>query len=117
MINHGKHEFWGKPGVHYHQVKGDQTDALEMWTSLGGFPKKFHWPQTALPPPPHGTQTVRSALSFSKPRLTPSVLNAQLPSCTHPHPQGMKAGENTLNALCARLVVRDVAGRSAYDPK
>lgn len=43
VINHGKHEFWGRPGVHYHQ--------------------------------------------------------------------GMKAGENTLNAICARLVMRDIAQR------
>ena len=21
VINHGKHEFWGKPNVHYHQVR------------------------------------------------------------------------------------------------
>lgn len=41
VINHGKHDFWGRPGVHYHQ--------------------------------------------------------------------GMKAGENTLNALCARLVLRGMA--------
>lgn len=40
VINHGKHEFWGKRGVHYHQ--------------------------------------------------------------------GMKAGENTLNALCTRVVLRDI---------
>ena len=43
VINHGKHDFWGRPGVHYHQ--------------------------------------------------------------------GMKAGENTLNSVCARLVMRDVAER------
>jgi len=47
VINHGKHEFWGKPAVHYHQ--------------------------------------------------------------------GMLAGENTLNALCARVVTRDVAAHGGYD--
>ncbi|GAX85033.1 hypothetical protein CEUSTIGMA_g12453.t1 [Chlamydomonas eustigma] len=47
VINHGKHPFWGKPGVHYHQ--------------------------------------------------------------------GMKAGENTLNALCSRVVIRDIAARGSYD--
>jgi ADP-ribosylglycohydrolase len=27
VINHGKHQFWGKPGVHYHQgmVAGENT--------------------------------------------------------------------------------------------
>jgi hypothetical protein len=40
VINHGKHKFWGVPGMHYHQ--------------------------------------------------------------------GMKAGENTLNALCARVVTRSI---------
>lgn len=49
VINHGKHEFWGKPGVHYHQ--------------------------------------------------------------------GMKAGENTLNALCARLMTRTITKAHGYDPK
>eukprot|EP00878_Enallax_costatus_P016108 GHUV01016890.1.p1 GENE.GHUV01016890.1~~GHUV01016890.1.p1 ORF type:complete len:433 (+),score=92.10 GHUV01016890.1:240-1538(+) len=49
VINHGKHEFWGKPGTHYHQ--------------------------------------------------------------------GMKAGENTLNALCARIVMRTIAEEGGkYDP-
>eukprot|EP00197_Chlamydomonas_leiostraca_P004699 CAMPEP_0202866534 /NCGR_PEP_ID=MMETSP1391-20130828/7852_1 /ASSEMBLY_ACC=CAM_ASM_000867 /TAXON_ID=1034604 /ORGANISM="Chlamydomonas leiostraca, Strain SAG 11-49" /LENGTH=366 /DNA_ID=CAMNT_0049546491 /DNA_START=218 /DNA_END=1318 /DNA_ORIENTATION=+ len=48
VINHGKHQFWGKPGMHYHQ--------------------------------------------------------------------GMKAGENTLNALCARVVMRSIAQRGGYDP-
>lgn len=43
VINHGKHQYWGKPGVHYHQ--------------------------------------------------------------------GMEKGENTLNALCARVVLRDIAAR------
>jgi ADP-ribosyl-[dinitrogen reductase] hydrolase len=48
VINHGKHEFWGRPAVHYHQ--------------------------------------------------------------------GMRAGANTLNALCARLVMRSVAeGGGKYD--
>lgn len=47
VINHGKHEFWGRPGVHYHQ--------------------------------------------------------------------GMKAGDNTLNALCARLVLRSIAAGGGYD--
>lgn len=46
VINHGKHKFWGVPGMHYHQ--------------------------------------------------------------------GMKAGENTLNALCSRLVTRTIA---QYDGK
>lgn len=46
VINHGKHKFWGVPGMHYHQ--------------------------------------------------------------------GMKAGENTLNALCSRLVTRTIA---KYDGK
>ncbi|EFJ51855.1 hypothetical protein VOLCADRAFT_103347 [Volvox carteri f. nagariensis] len=46
VINHGKHAFWGKPGVHYHQ--------------------------------------------------------------------GMKAGENTLNAICARLVLRNLAKEKGY---
>jgi hypothetical protein len=41
VINHGKHKFWGVPGMHYHQ--------------------------------------------------------------------GMKAGENTLNALCARVLLRSIA--------
>lgn len=49
VINHGKHDFWGKPGVHYHQ--------------------------------------------------------------------GMKAGENTLNALCARVVLRGIAENGgSYSP-
>ncbi|KAI8462695.1 MAG: ADP-ribosylglycohydrolase-domain-containing protein [Monoraphidium minutum] len=49
VINHGKHEFWGKSNVHYHQ--------------------------------------------------------------------GMKAGENTLNALCARVVLRDIAANGgSYSP-
>lgn len=47
IINHGKHDFWGKSGMHYHQ--------------------------------------------------------------------GMKAGENTLNALCARVVARSVAESKGYD--
>ncbi|KAG1663735.1 hypothetical protein FOA52_006104 [Chlamydomonas sp. UWO 241] len=47
VINHGKHEFWGKPGVHYHQ--------------------------------------------------------------------GMAAGDNTLNALCARVVMRGIAAQGTYD--
>lgn len=47
IINHGKHDFWGKPGTHYHQ--------------------------------------------------------------------GMKAGENTLNALCARVVMRGMAEAKGYD--
>ena len=46
MINHGKHQFWGKSNVHYHQ--------------------------------------------------------------------GMAAGENTLNALCARLVTRGIAAEKGY---
>ncbi|KAF5838686.1 ADP-ribosylglycohydrolase-domain-containing protein [Dunaliella salina] len=49
VINHGKHVFWGKNGMHYHQ--------------------------------------------------------------------GMKAGENTLNALCARVVTRGIAANGGYDPK
>eukprot|EP00200_Dunaliella_tertiolecta_P005344 CAMPEP_0202358460 /NCGR_PEP_ID=MMETSP1126-20121109/12118_1 /ASSEMBLY_ACC=CAM_ASM_000457 /TAXON_ID=3047 /ORGANISM="Dunaliella tertiolecta, Strain CCMP1320" /LENGTH=338 /DNA_ID=CAMNT_0048951625 /DNA_START=249 /DNA_END=1265 /DNA_ORIENTATION=- len=49
VINHGKHVFWGKNGMHYHQ--------------------------------------------------------------------GMKAGENTLNALCARVVMRGIAANGGYDPK
>ncbi|GFR43448.1 hypothetical protein Agub_g4531, partial [Astrephomene gubernaculifera] len=48
VINHGKHSFWGKPGVHYHQ--------------------------------------------------------------------GMKAGENTLNAVCARVVMRTVTREKGYNP-
>ena len=44
VINHGKHQFWGKPNVHYHQ--------------------------------------------------------------------GMKAGENTLNAICARVVLRTIAANA-----
>ncbi|PNH09558.1 hypothetical protein TSOC_003799 [Tetrabaena socialis] len=48
VINHGKYDFWGKSGVHYHQ--------------------------------------------------------------------GMKAGENTLNAICARLVIRTLAKDKGYDP-
>ncbi|GLC76668.1 hypothetical protein PLESTF_001815100 [Pleodorina starrii] len=47
VINHGKHDFWGKSGVHYHQ--------------------------------------------------------------------GMKAGENTLNAICARLVLRNLAKEKSYN--
>ncbi|KAG2496733.1 hypothetical protein HYH03_005144 [Edaphochlamys debaryana] len=47
VINHGKHDFWGKSGVHYHQ--------------------------------------------------------------------GMKAGENTLNAICARLVTRTIARDQGYN--
>ena len=46
IINHGKHEFWGKSNVHYHQ--------------------------------------------------------------------GMKAGENTLNAICARLVTRNMAANGGW---
>ncbi|KXZ49126.1 hypothetical protein GPECTOR_23g55 [Gonium pectorale] len=46
VINHGKHDFWGKSGVHYHQ--------------------------------------------------------------------GMKAGENTLNAICARLVTRTITRDKGY---
>ncbi|KAG2447158.1 hypothetical protein HYH02_007904 [Chlamydomonas schloesseri] len=49
VINHGKHDFWGKSGVHYHQ--------------------------------------------------------------------GMKAGENTLNAICARVVMRTIARDKGYDDK
>jgi len=49
VINHGKHEFWGKQSVHYHQ--------------------------------------------------------------------GMRAGENTLNALCARLVTRGIAAEKGYSSK
>lgn len=49
IINHGKHQFWGKPGVHYHQ--------------------------------------------------------------------GMKAGENTLNAICARVVLRGIAAGGGYSPE
>lgn len=49
VINHGKRQFWGVPGMHYHQ--------------------------------------------------------------------GMAAGENTLNALCARLVTRTItSSKGAYDP-
>ncbi|GLI63555.1 hypothetical protein VaNZ11_006408 [Volvox africanus] len=47
IINHGKHAFWGKSGVHYHQ--------------------------------------------------------------------GMKAGENTLNAICARVVLRNLAREKGYN--
>ena len=46
VINHGKHEFWGKPNVHYHQ--------------------------------------------------------------------GMAAGENTLNAVCARVVLRSISEAGSY---
>ncbi len=49
VINHGKHEFWGKQNVHYHQ--------------------------------------------------------------------GMRAGENTLNALCTRLVTRGVSAQKSYSPQ
>lgn len=49
VINHGKHDRWGKPGVHYHE--------------------------------------------------------------------GMQPGENTLNALCARVVTRGMAQRGGYSPE
>lgn len=35
VINHGKHAFWGKPGVHYHQgmkVRTDSTDSMNAHT-------------------------------------------------------------------------------------
>ena len=31
--------------------------------------------------------------------------------------EGMQAGENTLNALCARVVMRGMAQRGAYSPE
>lgn len=31
--------------------------------------------------------------------------------------QGMEAGENTLNAICARLVMRSIASGKGYDPQ
>ncbi len=79
MINHGKHKFWGQPGMHYHQVclPAQRWAAVCMWT---GFALCGMW-----------TGFVLCGM------LTGFVLCGMWL-------QGMQAGENTLNAgqvICA----------------
>ncbi len=96
VINHGKHDFWGKSGVHYHQ--GMKVGAgLAHRFACTGMP-------LVLIDPLHGfshTRTVSaSGHSCSLVRACPDL------PAPRPPPQ---AGENTLNAICARLVVRTLA--------
>lgn len=96
VINHGKHDFWGRSGVHYHQ--GMKVGA--------GLAHSLHcMPLVLRGGPPAWTLPCPHGASFG-PNLQPGSHRPPRARLPAPRPQ---AGENTLNAICARLVVRTMA--------
>ena len=121
VINHGKHERWGK------QVR---CAGVGAGGAGAGPPKQLRWSvlraglllATPLPAacdartsscclPPRDTWYPTAHAMHYTPRCHAATL--PLLQGVHYH-EGMRAGENTLNALCARVVMRGMAQRGAY---
>mgnify|MGYP001810597274 CR=1 FL=1 len=142
IINHGKHDRWGKPvsgqrscrAKHGEYCRGDRSPRhvhpftphssptphsnrqpaplhIPLPSSMqGGTATKARQhgraPSSTCGPPPHARPQCHLAL----PAHPSILLSAQ---GVHYH-EGMAAGENTLNALCARVATRGIAQRCAW---
>jgi hypothetical protein len=103
VINHGKHDFWGKSNVHYHQ-------GMKVRKA-----RQARRGRAGIGPPARRARSVLAPRPTPPPAVQPSPA-ARLPISPDrlPLTAAPQAGENTLNALCARVVMRGMAEGKGY---